>query len=744
MMEFAVGGLVLAAAGATGARVPLPDLSSKKQKNHWWRLGPVSPDPDPEAMPRALTHLGRRGSVTVARRGTHGEIPDLWLAVAGVRNPQVCAEEIARAAGCRLGEPGKPKLDPAWPSWYYASVWAPEDWGPDMPGHQRWRDTTAEECSRIAADINRNLDDDEWLVTTASVARPGRSIHAVSLSTSDHAAEGWHDRPPPEMSRPSPHPAIWVAAGAAACGAAPIVGYAALGSASLEAAVLGAVAALAGVVAARSAFMRSPVVRRVCVGGPVKLRKKAGGPVAAVAALLSRGDERAKAAELSVGILAGLASPGPSVAVSAPERRAPDPVTVPDGAEIGGDLSGRRCYLAGFDRRYGVTVFGDPGSGKTTFLLNVFRSDCQRVAAGDQHAVIWLETKGDGDNRAARIAAECGVEPLVVRVGDESGSRLDLIDWSNKQRSAREMTAAMVYTFGERLIGMSSQGLLNTSFLAALSAESHQMRALGFPSGVPNVPELTFWMLGGDTVGGQADRVTEVLAANPSYAAVADYENRTPPREFKQIREAPRNKLQDMIAARGLWHPTPPHALAGETRPVVRLADAIMSHRVLILDFSQIPGGSFDELLAARAASMVTYMIREEIKRCCGSWLSENRSVALFSDELADLCGDLQYSESSEVIESLASQGRSRGVQYVFATQWPNQLPRMTRDAVSAAGVRAYFRLSNAPVASAAAGSLYDAYTAEQLTALPTGQCAVSMMRDNSRQKPFTLCPDLL
>ena len=381
MMEFAVGGLVLAAAGAAGARVPLPDLSSKKQKNRWWRLGPVSPDPDPEAMPRALTHLGRRGSVTVARRGTLGEIPDLWLAVAGVRNPEVCAEEIARAAGCRLDEPDKPKLDPAW-TWHYASLWAHDDWGPDMPSHQRWRDTTAEECSRTAAEINRSLrnhGDDEWLVTTVSVARPGRSIHAVSLSTSDHAAEGWHDRPPPEMSRPSPHPAIWVAAGAAVCGAAPIVGYAAaLGSVSLPDALLGAAAVLAGLVAARSAFKRSPVVRRVCVGGPVKLRKKAGGLMAAVAALLSRGDDRAQAAELSVGVLAGLASPGPAVAVTAPERLAPDPVTVPDGAEIGGDLSGRRCYLAGFDRRYGVTVFGDPGSGKTTFLLNVFRSDCQR------------------------------------------------------------------------------------------------------------------------------------------------------------------------------------------------------------------------------------------------------------------------------------------------------------------------------------------------------------------------------
>ena len=357
--------------------------------------------------------------------------------------------------------------------------------------------------------------------------------------------------------------------------------------------------------------------------------------------------------------------------------------------------------------------------------------------------MIWIETKGDGDNRAARIAAECGVEPLIVKIGDEHGLRLDLVDWANKQRSARDLTASMIYTFGERLIGMSSQGLLNSSFLAALSAEPQQLRALGYPSGVPNVPELTFWMLGGDTIGGQAGRVAEVLAANPSYAAVADYENRTPPREFKQIREAPRNKLQDMIAARGLWHPTPPHALAGETRPAVRLADVIMGHRVLILDFSHIPGGALDELLAARAASMVTYMIREEIKRCCNSWLSENRSVALYSDELADLCGDLQYSESSEVIESLASQGRSRGVQFVFATQWPNQLPRMTRDAISAAGTRAYFRLTLAAVASAAASSLYDAYTAEQISALQEGQCAVSMMRNKSLQKPFTLCPDL-
>ena len=613
-----------------------------------------------------------------------------------------------------------------------------------MPGHQRSRDVTAEQCSRAAADINRNLDPDEWLVVTAVVAQPGRSVHAVALSTSDHAAEGWLDRPPPEVTRPPAHPAVWAAVGAAVVGSVPIADYALNGTGTL-AAVVGGAAILASVVAGRAAFLRSPVVRRACNGGSVKLQKRSGGTMAVLSSRLTRSDDsRRNAAEISIGMLAGWASPGPAVAVAAPERLAPDPVTVPDGAEIGSDLTGRRCYLAGFDRRYGVMVFGDPGSGKTTSLLNIFRSDCSRVASGEQHSVIWMETKGDGDNRAARVASECGVEPWVVRIGDDSGLRLDLIDWANRERSAREMTAAMVYTFGERLIGMSSQGLLNTGFLAAMSAEPHQLRALGYSAGTPNVPELTFWMLGGGDTGGQADRVAEALSANQSYAAVADYEKRTPPREFKNIREPPRNKLQDMTAAKGLWHPTPPHALAGETRPTVRLAEAISAHRVLILDFSHVPGSSFDAVLATRCASMVTYMIREEIKRCCGSWLSEGKSIALFSDELADLCGDLQHSDSSEVVESIAAQGRSQGVQYVFATQWPNQLPRTTRDAVSAAGARAYFRLANPPVASAAAGSLYDAYTAEQISALPTGHCAVTMMRDNARQKPFTLCPDLL
>ena len=115
-------------------------------------------------------------------------------------------------------------------------------------------------------------------------------------------------------------------------------------------------------------------------------------------------------------LAAGWANGGESTAVQAHQRAAPDQVTVPSGVRVGADEIGRDCFLTYKDRQWGVFCVGDPGTGKTTMLLNLLRGDVFARRQGKEVAALWIETKGGGGRAGAAGDPRC-------RLGTAGGQR---------------------------------------------------------------------------------------------------------------------------------------------------------------------------------------------------------------------------------------------------------------------------------------------------------------------------------
>ena len=723
MIGFVAFGIALAGISWLVAGVSV-SLGNKHQIK-WWRLEPVSPDIDTSSVSLAAATLrrGRRaGTATILRKGAPAESSRLWLGIDGAANPERTAHALASAGGCKLGEAETPPSpDPQW-QWWYSAPWIyPED-SEYLP---------EEGAAQFADHANRILDEDDYLIITARPSRDGRSIHAAALSTSPALASAWTHVPPPEVKRPRPHLAVYPAALAGLIGMVPFL-FLPLSGAIARAPVgplMGAVAMAAAAVAVLRSFRNSPVVRTIERGGSVALPSSSG-----LLSLLRKDNQKKVPAPLPIKLLAEWAAGGERTAVTAPKRLAPDEVTVQDGSRVGRDLMGRECWLADADRQWGVFAVGDPGTGKTTWLLNLLAADCKTVSAGAQRTIIWIETKGEGAKRAETVMRANGVQPLVLSSADIVGPRLEVVDWADPDRAANVLTEAMRYAFEHDDIREQSAQILVTALRAAVAAPAASCAQLDYP-GRPNVMELCYWMLGGDPELGAQDRAEQALKDTPEFQQVLRYTKHMNKFDSARALEPARNKLQGLRAARGLWE-------AG-LRPTASFADLIPGHSCVVLNLGPTEaGGAYSEQTAQRCAAMLMYLLWDSIKVQCDSWQSQGRSIAIYSDELADIAG---FGDPAlEVVRALADQGRSRGVLPVFATQRPGQIPPRTQEAVMSFGSRAYFRVEHHETAKNAAADLVDAYTDSELRSLPVGQCAARLRRDGVAQTAFTLCPDNL
>lgn len=440
-------------------------------------------------------------------------------------------------------------------------------------------------------------------------------------------------------------------------------------------------------------------------------------------------------------------SAGSAAAISANDRLPADVVTrQPDtGVRLGVDAANRECWLSDNDRQWGIITFGDPGTGKTTFTLNVLRGDCRAVRESDaQRWIVWIETKGEGAQRAKQVMNASGVEPVVISLSANTpGSlRLEVVDRSQPERAGRLLAEAMQYAFPTGDIHTRTREVLSAALTAATSTSADVARFVGLQHPV-NIVEVAYLLLGGDTITDEARRRREhlfqMLPADHIRPLSRYFGDRSKVRQTGQILESPLNKLSGLLPAKGLFD-------AAE-RPWTTW-DQILRHNVpttVLIDASirstsESMASAYTEKTAQHAAALTMYALWDSVQRVCDGWQAANRSVAVYSDELRDIAGF--GGAELEVVRALADQGRSRGVMPVFATQRPQQLTDATREAVLSFGTRGYFRLESMQEANAAAADLDHAYTHSEVRALTPGRCAIRMRRDGRTQPAFTLCPD--
>ena len=743
MSAAAVAVLALVAAGvcvAVGRRMVVGH-----RRRRWWVVNPQTPEIDFRAAALALAGTRKRGrssSATIVRAGSDSAVSRIWLGVVGPSNPEASAAAVAKAAGGSLGTAETPPPLVSEGRWYLAYPEAAMDSSvieQDRRKRRWWRAPDIQQlrpedyddsiAEGFAVHADSHLGEGDFFVVSAFPESDGRHCRAVAMTTSESLANSWTDATRILVGGATPSRAVFGLLGSV------------LVSAFIVVAEIGLLGSRIDLWATRQAMLIAAVG---CVVAMVSLVRQVRFP-RMLAAVVNHWHLplykhiRGKCGLVPSGHLAGWANGGERTAVTALERPAPDPVTEERGAYVGKDCLDRSCYISDRDRQWGVFVSGDPGTGKTTFLLNLLLADVRARANEVMRAILWIETKGEGAARAVATIERGAWRPVVLKASVREGLRLELVDWTNPQRSAQLMTEAVRYAFDYADIHEHSAAVLSAVFKAVLSLPEAASRQLGYPSR-PNLLRVAYRLLGGEADTG-ADQETRNIVRSLGGSEAGTFLSYLPPstqkRDSEQLLRAPRNKIENLLPAEALFE--------DDGRPSVGLARLITEHHVSVLDLSptgtaQVGTDGYTPTTAQRVAAICMFCAWDTIKTHCDSWQSHNRSVSIFSDELSDIArlGDAK----SEVIQEMGDQGRSRGVLPVFATQRPGQIPQRTRESVMSFGNRACFRLEHYETAEMMSLDLGEVFTPAEMRSFPVGACAARLRSDGVPQPAFTLHPE--
>lgn len=465
-----------------------------------------------------------------------------------------------------------------------------------------------------------------------------------------------------------------------------------------------------------------------------------------------------------------------------------------EGSLLGHDMRERPVVILDGDRKHGVFIVGDPGTGKSNALTQLFAEDAQARKGGVRRhgrmAMLWVETKGGGADDAERVLRHGGYRPnghpdgyVRIDAASPSGPRLELLDPRDPDGSAARLVAAMRYSFDEGSIGSRSEAALYAAFRLVLRLTGDDAYALGLTTDKALAPnpiamatilmeqkranrlkvkllevlthkavedrKRTGWTPPPDVLGAQASAYDTIFnqvedeqgAARKTGSAVFDalsewnyYEASITSREWASIFEAPRNKLVALSRFSGVWTPDP-------KRVPVTVGDLLNHHAVAILNFGSAPDGeAVDDDTAARMGAIFTHLLWQTIRKECVGWLDRGRSIGVYADELSHLSGT---GSGDDVIAEMHDKGRSFGMQLNFATQRYAQLPRGTAEAAGGFGTRVYFALEQAQLNTAAAldlcGGTEGAITARDIRQLPRGRAAIRLRLRGSGTAPFTV-----
>lgn len=339
----------------------------------------------------------------------------------------------------------------------------------------------------------------------------------------------------------------------------------------------------------------------------------------------------------------------------------------------------------------GTLLFGSAGSGKSQLVQAIWGWNAfDKIhpsglagSAGQQNAMIALESKGDGAYAYEEWSKQAGDKPLLIELGDPTTWGLDLLAGGGGtiQERARDIVAMMKYAFSDGSIMEASFDTLGIVFGAALVVDE------AIWSQVPNLAHgaSAFYyasvLLGqrGEDLGVQlaaeirSQAVTRGFEPGHEWREAADnllplYGDGVTSSQRKNLLQAPRNKVSALLAAEQWW-----------SRPRKVTWDMVLqNHGTVIVNTGSTRGGHLvDDELSKQVSAMLMYSLYMAIRRRCAGWQAQGRSVSIYSDELSMLAGN-----SPEVITFLREQGRSFGVRQTYATQYPEQLAQQVRDSV--------------------------------------------------------------
>ena len=367
----------------------------------------------------------------------------------------------------------------------------------------------------------------------------------------------------------------------------------------------------------------------------------------------------------------------------------------------------------------GVAATGQPGTGKTTLLHNLWAwSVLERVRPsgrphhpGARNTLIAFESKGEGAAIYEHWSKSYKDQVVICDVADPDTPALHIADPSlpPKER-ARMFVSAMKYAFEDSAIQSLATETLTTVLATAMACPPEVAAATAhLTDGEVSFVSLAHVLLGGGCAYEDAKQLFTNLeayhlelpddATNKATlgAAVAGLGTilgaDVPPSRWRDAVASSRNKIDVLMAVPHWWYSSRPHG---------SWKNALNGHAAVVVNSGVSRSGLLlDEEVGRIVASMTAYSLRVAIQQNCLGWQSQGRYVSIFADEIAVLAAS-----SSEVLEWLRTQGRAYGVRPLLACQWPDQLPTKVHDAFMSSTTMFWFQQSDHKVIDEAVNRL--------------------------------------
>ncbi|TDP92387.1 hypothetical protein EDF62_1594 [Leucobacter luti] len=432
------------------------------------------------------------------------------------------------------------------------------------------------------------------------------------------------------------------------------------------------------------------------------------------------------------------------------QRSAPPALTVPAVGPQIGVSDDAPAFLSWTDLWAGTFLIGRPGSGKTALMEWVWGESCKQVASGKQLTPVAFDTKGDGEfaKQLSAWGAEHGSAVREFHVADRSaGVSIDLFPSTGDAYSqARRIVDTFVYLYGEVSVGARSKDTLSRVFQAALAMTPDVVDGLAM-NGQGDIRiqagKSPFYyanvLLGGlgDAPGVMlADRISAVASTEGATQEIVDasqglaplYGGGATPAKRRDLVEAPRNKVSALLGMEHWW--SAPNKVSWR--------DLLHSHEPVVVNTGVAPNGDqpSDQQIVEDMGSLLLYSLKLAIQEHCRGWQAQERAVRIFSDEVKAVAA-----ASPEVVKWMRSDGRAFGVEAIFATQQPRQLPIEVRQEVMTFGNLIAFTQNDPATAREIADDLSldgSEWEPQDVATLPKFHAIVRATFEQNRQAPFT------
>lgn len=451
-------------------------------------------------------------------------------------------------------------------------------------------------------------------------------------------------------------------------------------------------------------------------------------------------------------------------------------VDVDEGIYMGQDGYDQPILLDLKDLSYSLYTAGAPNSGKTNFLQVLFAGCVQhslKRTNGMQIAPIWGETKGSGAYDAWEIAKN-HPEAKFLDVHNPHATGRAAYRFALEGRrlsegaSVKEVNAnsgalvnAMQYAYGDGIRAASKEVLRASIGLAMLLDDSDieylQLDEVIDPD-APNIIDLAFYLLGGDTRLDPTKRLMNMQEELDIKTNEREYYinhfigilSRTLTQKTNaSALSSSLNKLSDLREAELAWSPS-------KTKQSIYVQDIVHSAAPTVINMGafKTPGSvnyepAISETVSQRMTRISLRLLWSYIKANCSDWQAQGKRLPLFFDEVADIASGGQNDDTENVVEQAMKEGRSRGLAMFLGCQSPSQMPPSVRMQVLGARSKFWFNLHNSvdlkmAIDDLSSGGENQPYTQQNIRSLDNGWCAGIMRRTSNNgtgtvTPPFTL-----